>query len=426
MEGNGIIEKILSQETIPRMARVRQTLPSETVPDVAQAVRQSLDRKEIRAAVKPGMSICITAGSRGIFGMDVMIRETAAFVRSLGGDPFIIPAMGSHGGATAQGQADILARYGITEKTMGAPVRATMETSRIGALSDGTPVYIDKYAAAADGIIVVNRIKCHTGFRGKYESGLFKMMAIGLGKQYGAQTVHGRGALEMGESIEMFGRAILQNANVLFGLATIENALDKPYRIVALTPQEIIDQEPDYLNLARTLMPRILFENLDVVIVDYFGKEISGAGVDPNVTKTYKLASGIPSDGRARQVIVLDLTEQSHGNAHGIGVMDIITRRLFEKIDLTVTYANSLTTGGTEVPKIPMVMPNQQMAIKAAVRSALGADKKNLRIVRILDTMHLEEIMISEALLNEARANPLVDILEEPEPMVFDENGDLF
>lgn len=425
MSGDAI-SRIVSGIEIPPMARIRQRLPDETIPDVAVATKQAMDRKELREKIKPGMRIAITAGSRGIFGMVDMLRETVAFVRNLGGEPFLIPAMGSHGGATAQGQRDVLTRYGITPEAVGAPVHATMETVRIGTLDDGTPVYIDRYAAEADGIIVVNRIKCHTGFRGKYESGLFKMMAIGLGKQYGAQTVHGRGADKMGESIEKFGRAILENANVLFGVAVIENAIDMPHMIVALTPQEMIDQEPAYLQLARRLMPRILFEHLDVVIVDYFGKEISGAGVDPNVTHTYKYASGIPLDGRARQVAVLDLTAQSHGNAHGVGVIDLITKRFFDKIDTDITYANSLTTGGTEVPKIPMYLPNQRMCIQAAIHCAQGANREKLRMVRIRDTMHLKEIQVSPALLEEARGNPSFEILEEPTPLVFDLQGDLF
>jgi len=306
MENDSVIHQILQEESIPRMVRVRQTLQCDTIPDIARAVHITLNQQQFRNTIKPGMSIAITAGSRGIYGIDILIRETVSFIKSLGGIPFVIPAMGSHGGATSEGQVEILSRYGITEQTVGAPIRATMETTQIGLLLDGTPVFIDKFAAAADGIVVVNRIKCHTGFRGRYESGLLKMMSIGLGKQYGAQTVHGRGAQKMSESIELFGKAIISNSRVLFGLATIENAIDKPFKIIALTPQEIIDIEPQLLDLARSLMPRILFDNLDIVIVDYFGKEISGAGVDPNITKTYKLASGIPTNERARQVLVLD------------------------------------------------------------------------------------------------------------------------
>lgn len=426
IHNNKTIRTILSEQKIPKMARVRQKLPDATLSDIPAAVRQALNRPEIIDAVKPDMSIAITAGSRGIEGMDIMLRETVHFVKALGGKPFLIPAMGSHGGAVAEGQAEILRQYGITEETMGAPIRATMETAYICDLPDGTPVCIDKYAKEADGIIVVNRIKPHTGFRGKYESGLFKIMAIGLGKQYGAQTVHGRGADRMGESIELFGNAILSHANILFGVATIENALDRPNTIVALTPREIIDREPEYLNLARSMMPQILFDNLDVVVVDYFGKEISGAGVDPNVTHTYKAASNISLEGRPRQVVVLDLSDGSHGNAHGVGVLDIITQRFVDKIDVGITYANSLTTGGTEVPKIPMFMENQELAIKAAIRSALGADRQNLRMVRIRDTMHLQDIEISEALMEEAKHNPNIEILEAPRELKFDKNGNLF
>jgi len=420
------IHRILEREQIPKMAKVRQYFPSEKIGDVPLAVKKALHRPEIMAKIRPGMSVAVTAGSRGISNMPLILAETVAFVREMGGNPFLIPAMGSHGGAAAVGQARILADYGITEDTIGAPIRATMETKQIGVLPDGTPVFIDKYAAEADGIIVVNRIKPHTGFRGKYESGLFKMMAIGLGKQYGAEKVHGRGAKEMGESIELFGRAILTGSNILFGLATIENAFDRTHTVVSLTPSEIIEKEPEYLALAKSLMAKIYFDRLDLVIVDYFGKNISGGGVDPNITFTYKQTSGISCAQKARQVIVLDLTEESCGNAHGVGVLDIITRRFFDKIDLTKTYVNSLTTGGTEVPRIPMIMDNQKLAIKAGIKCAVGADKDRLRVVRIRDTMHLDEIYISEALMLEARSNPSVEVLEEPQSLVFNESGDLF
>ncbi len=425
-EHSSKVNALICTEKIPKMIRVKQKFDESYIEDPATVLQESLNRPEITNQVKPGMSIAVTAGSRGIDNIALITRETIKFIKEQGGEPFIIPAMGSHGGAVAEGQVSILKSLGMTEETMGCPIRATMEVDVLHTLDDGTPVYIDKYAHAADGIVVINRIKPHTGFRGRYESGLFKMMTIGIGKQKGAETTHNRGRLKMGESIELSGNAYLNNAKILFGVASIENAFDKTYRLLALTKDEIREKEPDYLLEARSLLPCLLLEHADVLVVDYMGKNISGTGMDTNITKSYTHGYGISREGRARKIAILDLTEQSHGAAVGIGSADMTTRRLFEKMDFNTTYPNLLTTGGTDSAKIPMVLDNQKLAIQAAIKTAIGADKDNIKIIRIQDTLHISEIQISEGFLAEAEAHPLIEIVGEPEDLVFNERGNLF
>jgi len=420
------VNALICDEKIPKMITVRQKFDEFYIEDPISVLRDSLNRPELANLIKPGMSIAVTAGSRGIDNIAIITRETIRFIKEKGGEPFIVPAMGSHGGAVAEGQVAILKSLGMTEESMGCPIRATMEVDILDTLADGTPVYIDKYAHAADGIVVINRIKPHTGFRGRYESGLFKMMTIGLGKQKGAETTHNRGRLKMGESIELGGNAYLNKAKILFGVATIENAFDRTYRLLALTKDEMREKEPEYLIEARGLLPCLLLENADVLVVDYMGKNISGTGMDTNITKSYTHGYGISREGRARKIAILDLTEQSHGAAVGVGSADMTTRRLFDKMDFNTTYPNLLTTGGTDSAKIPMVLDNQKLAIQAAIKTAIGADKDNIKMIRIRDTLHISEIQISEAFLKEAQDHPLIEIVGEPEELQFDEEGNLF
>ena len=244
-EHNEKVNALVDPVKLPKMAQVRQIFEASELEDAAAVLHAELNREAIRQTVKPGMSICVTAGSRGICHIDLLIRETVAFLKALGAKPFIIPAMGSHGGAVAEGQKVILEGFGITEETMGCPIRASMEVVQFSQLEDGTPCYIDRYAHEADGIVVINRVKPHTGFRGRYESGLFKMMCIGLGKQKGAETVHNRGRRRMGESIELIGNQFLEKEKILFGVAILENAFDRTYALAALLPDEIREKEPD-------------------------------------------------------------------------------------------------------------------------------------------------------------------------------------
>lgn len=420
------IRAILENQIIPPMARVNQLFDDYEISDIEGEMNHVLNRPEFKAAIKPGMKIAITAGSRGISNIASITRAVVNFVKTMGGEPFLIPAMGSHGGATAEGQKELLESYGISEEYVGAPIDSSMEVVKICELDNGTSVYIDRYASQADGIIVINRIKAHTNFRGNYESGILKMMAVGLGKQYGADILHGGDPREMGDRVYEFGTAILKNSPILFAVGIIENAYDKTYQITGLTPEEIESEEPVLLKKSKSLMPKILFDHLDVLIVDQVGKNISGTGMDPNITYTFFSETGIDTSERAQRIIILDLSEETHGAASGLGLADATTRRAFDKIDINKTYPNSLTVGMMESPRIPMVLDSDRYAIQAAIKTATAADKERLRIVRIKDTLHLREIQISEALMAEAVANAQVQIIEKPKPMDFNADGNLF
>lgn len=423
----GVIVELLQDVPVPQMVPIRQKfdsihIPKEQIPEV---IREQFRQEKIRSRVHSGAEIAITVGSRGVANVALITKSIAACLRDLGAIPFVVPAMGSHGGATAEGQRRVIQEYGVTEDYIGCEIRSSMETVEIGKTATGMPVRIDKHAYEADGIIVCGRIKPHTAFRGPYESGLMKMMTIGLGKQYGASMVHASGFGHFRENIPLYGTAILKNAPVLFGIGLIENAYDQTREIVALTPQEIIDQEPVLLERAKSYMPSILFDACDVLIVDEIGKNISGDGMDPNISGRFPTpyASGGIC---AQRVAVLDLTAESHGNACGIGLADCTTRRMFSKMSLEDTYPNSITSTVTENMKIPMIMETDKLAVQLALKTCVEIDRQHPRVVHIKNTMELEQIEISEALLEEARNHPSIEILGPAAPMAFDENGNLF
>ncbi len=421
----GMVEKILEPVVLPRMVRIRQHFDTTKIEDVAAVVLEELKRPAIATTIKPGRRICLTAGSRGVDNIALVLKTIAGFLKEKGAIPFIIPAMGSHGGATAEGQLKIIEDYGVTTSYCGCEIISSMDTVEIGKTPEGQAVFIDKHAAEADGIIVVGRIKPHTAFRGEYESGLMKMMAIGLGKQYGAQACHYEGFKKMAHMVPMFGKTILDNCNVLFGVGLIENAFDQTAVIKALTPDEIVTEEPKLLKIAFTKMPKVKIEKGDILIVDQIGKNISGDGMDPNVSGTF--ATPYASGGfQSQRVVVLDLTDETHGNSNGLGMADVTTDRAYNKVDADASYPNGLTSLILNVLKVPAHFRSDELAIKAAAKTCTDGDRANLRIVRIKDTLHLGEIWISEAMLEEAKAMPDIEILSEPAPFAFDENGNLF
>lgn len=420
------IYSLLAGEEIPPMARVVQKFASDILEDPTGTLRSELMREELSATIKPGMEIAITAGSRQLSNLPALLRELGEFIKSKGAHPFIFPAMGSHGGATTEGQIDILTSFGITEQTMGMPIKATMETVEIAQLEDGTPVYVDKYVHDADGVILINRIKPHTIFHGKYESGVMKMAVVGVGKQKGAEVLHSRGTSNMSHNIERIAGYLFDHSNVLFGVALLENSLDQTCDIKALLPHEIVEQEPELLSRARSFMPAVLLENLDVLIVDRIGKNFSGSGMDPNVTHSFAADTGISNEGRARRIVVFDVSDESHGSVVGIGNADVTTQQLVDKMSIPNTYPNLLTVGFASAAKVPIHFESHELAVKAAIKTALGADKQKLRIVRISDTLHLGEIWASEALKQEILSSPDLEMVGEFEPLAFDENGNLF
>lgn len=416
----------IQQTPLPRMYHVRQCFPRPLVEDVSQAVREEFARPAIAACIRPGQRVCLLAGSRGINQIGRIVRSTVDEVRRLGGEPYIIPAMGSHGGATSAGQLRVLADYGITPERMGAPIVSNIEAEVIGAVLD-MPVYAARDALDADVIIPIGRIKPHTGFRGPVESGLIKMLTIGLGKQMGADTLHAQGMERFGELLPAAADLIIQRLPVALGLAIVENGYDEPAQIEAVLGSEIAAREPELLEVARSLMPSIPFKSLHVLVIQAIGKNISGSGMDPNVCGRFVRSNGpaysdIPE---VQHVAVLDLTPETHGNAAGIGLGDLMTLRVLQKLDLPATYANCMTASHLAGAMIPVVMENDRTCIQAAIKTATRCTPGTLRMVLIHSTLEVGEIWISEALLEEARAQPHLEIAAAPTSLEFDADGNI-
>lgn len=424
------ITDLIKNQPIPKMVRIRQNFDRTHIPveDIASTVQKELDREDLGGKIKPGMKIAITCGSRGMTNNALMARAMVDFVKSKGAEPYIVAAMGSHGGATAEGQTQILRDYGITEEAMGCPVKSSMETVQAG-LSGvrKQPVFVDKNASEADGILLFNRIKPHTSFRGPYESGLMKMMAIGLGKQKGAESIHHQSPAIMHELVEEYGRTILENCPVLGGIAVVENAYDDTYLIKGLTPQEIIDEEPKLKEISYRTIAKLLFDKCDVLVVDKIGKNISGDGMDPNISGRFVLPQYCSGGIDAEKVVVLDITDETHGNAQGIGLAEVTTRRLVDRMKLEMTYPTGVTNTFLHLMKIPMIMDNDREALQLALMCCPEAeDHDHMKLIRIPNTAHIGEIEISEGLLPLAKANPNIEILTDLYDLPFDGQGNLF
>ena len=419
-----VMENILSSIRIPRMFKVKQCFNNETVTDVYAETLKQLHYSGYGKTIKPGMKICITASSRGIDRQREIIKAIVDYVKELSGLPFVIPAMGSHGGATDEGQLEILRKYGIEESYIGCPIKSSMETVRIGYVEDmgkTLPAYVDKYAYEADGVIVFNRVKPHSAFRGPYESGLMKMMSIGIGNQKGAETVHNDGFGTFHRRIFLFGDYVRRHLTVLFSVATVENSYDKCSKIEIIATGEIPAKEKELLRHAFSLMPKIFVSDADILVVGQIGKNFSGSGMDPNITGTWATEFG--SGGLNKQrVVVLDLSDESNGNALGMGNADIITKKLFDKIDFMEMYPNVLTNTVFKTIKVPMVLKDDEMCIRAAIKTCNGINYSSPRIVYIKNSLEIDEILLSEAYWDEISQNADIQILTEPKDLIF-ENG---
>ncbi len=411
---------------LPLMTPVEQHFPATSLDDVTASVEQQVQEAGLLANIKPGARIAVTGGSRGIANIPAITRAVVDQVKKAGGQPFILPAMGSHGGSTPEGQQEVLASYGITPDSMGAPVEATMDVVEIDQLKDGTPVLVNRLALEADGVIIVNRVKPHTSFRGPFESGLMKMMTIGLGSRQGATMAHSRGAHGLATLIPAWGSVILQKAPILGGVAIVENAHEQTARIAALRPEQFESEEPRLLQEARDNMPRLLVHNIDLLIVEEMGKNISGTGMDTNVLGRMMLP-GVkePDEPGVARIVVLDLTDKTHGNANGVGMADIITRRLFDRIDLKATYANVFTTTFLNRAYIPVIMESDREAIEAALDVLRLEDPAQARIVRIKNTLEITHIDISAPLFSEFKDHPHLKQKGDPRPFLFSDDGAL-
>ena len=411
----------------PDMIRLRQTFDRTMVTDIPGAVQAELKKLALGQRVRPGQRIALTGGSRGVANIALILKSAADYLKSLGARPFIFPAMGSHGGATAEGQTAMLAHYHVTEAFTDAPILSSMETVEISKTQDGVPVFIDKNAFEADGIIVVNRIKPHTKFKAPIESGLMKMMAIGMGKQKGAEYYH-KAAIQytFPKIIVDVGREVLKKVPILCGLGLVENGYDQTAAIAAVLPDELEKKEKELLILAKRMMPRLPFNEIDLLIIDEMGKDISGTGIDPNVTGRNRDILGVfPHPVNVRRLFVRDLTPFSGGNATGIGLADLTTKRLVDKIDRLSTYMNCITGISLEKAAIPMHFETDRECIQVALGSVGLIPPRKSRIVRIKNTLQLDEVEVSEIYGGEIPSRPDLEILEGPRPMSFDVRGNL-
>ena len=414
----------------PRMVEVRQKIPSPKIEDYISAIRDELRKKNLHNKIKPGWKIAITAGSRGIAHYPKILATVVDEVKRAGGKPFLIPAMGSHGGATPEGQLQVLKSLGITSETVGAPIHSSMEVDEIGRLDNNAPVYVDRIALKADAIIVVGRVKSHTDFKGKIESGLMKMITIGLGKQKGAEMIHWYQSEGYHKLIPAAAKLIMKKAPILLGLAVVENAYHEFAIVKALEPNEIEREEMKLLEKAKELLARLPFKEIDILIIDEIGKDISGEGMDTNVTGRFWLpGESDPKAPKIKKIVVLDLSEGTHGNAIGIGLADVTTKRTISKIDYDATFVNCLTAGSTETGKIPVFLPNDRDAIATALSTCGPIDPRKAKVVRIKNTLELERFWISESLAEIVKSNrellDRIEFISEPREMQFDVLGTL-
>ncbi|MCI5792938.1 MAG: lactate racemase domain-containing protein [Lachnospiraceae bacterium] len=416
------VTPLIAGQKLPKFVKVKQNFPHNELSEEAikKLIKDNFEKPEFKNTIKPGMRICITAGSRGLSNIVLITRTVVDCVKELGGEPFIIPAMGSHGGATAEGQRGILRSYNITEESMGCPIISSMETVKIGHAEEiDEDVQIDKNAFGADGIIVMNRIKAHTGFKGKYESGLMKMMTIGLGKQAGAYVAHSQGDDVMPERLFSIGSEIIRKAPVIMGIGLMENAFDKTYRIEFLEPSRIADEEPKLLIDAKANMAKIFLDACDVIILEKIGKNYSGGGMDPNVVGRSRLPIGVKSE----RMGIWGLSEESHGNATGMGRADVGTMDFFKQISFNDTYPNAITDHDSSVYKIPLIMDNEKECLQACMAICLKMDPENPRIIILKNSLEVESMLISEALIPEAKTRSELSIESDPFELEFDAEG---
>jgi len=428
IRNDGTVSRLLRDVPLPKMFHASQQFPDAHIEreDIEKTIFDEIARSGMGERIRPGMRIAITAGSRGIRNVDEITRSVAACVKSYGAQPFIVPAMGSHGGATAEGQRELLAGYGITEEKMGCPILSSMETVLLGYSELGKPVYMDKNAYESDGVILSCRLKPHNAFRGPVESGPCKMMTVGLGKQKGAEQVHSDGMDIIAKNIPTMAKVTLGTGKILFAIPCLENAYDQTMMFEAIPAEKILEREPELLKIAFANMPSILVGAGDVLIVDKIGKNFSGTGVDPNITGTF--STPYASGGvQVQRTCFLDLTPESHGNSLGVGLASAITRRIFDQIDADAMYTNCMTSTVIKSAMVPCVLSTDKEAVQFCVRTCNRIDKDNPRIIRIRNSLHIGQIMLSQAYYDDVLAGKYTGLsaLDAPEDMTFDQGGTL-
>jgi len=409
-----------------KMYRILQTFNKNKINNIPEIISIEFKKINLSQKIKPGMKIGITVGSRGINNLLLIIKTIIHEVQKRKGVPFILPAMGSHGDANIEGQRKILASYGITEESTGVSIKATMEVVELAKLENGLPVYFDKYAFQADGIIVVNRIKVHTVYKAEIESGLCKMLSVGLGNHKGATVVHSLGPKGISDNVIKFAQVILKKAPILCGIGIVENAYDDTAKIRAALPEDFYKVDKELLKECKANSPSLPASNIDILILEEMGKNISGAGMDTNITggvKAYK--EGEYNPPQIKKIIVLDLTSESHGNALGVGIADIITKKLYKKIDFEVTYKNVITCGYLDRAKIPLVVNTDKEAIEIALRTIYNLPGTKPNIIIIRNTLKLDDMFFSEIIWEKIKNQKNISTISKRNKLTFDNIGNL-
>ncbi len=416
----------MTDTSFPPIARVRQTFDQPEVADVPAAVAQAIRASRITTRVKPGGSVAVTVGSRGIAGIDTIARAAVDALKELGLAPFIVAAMGSHGGGTAEGQRAMLAEFGVTERALGCPVRCEIETVTLGTNSFGLPIHFDRNAYEADGIVLLNRIKPHTSFTGRYESGLLKMLTIGLGKQQGAAQVHKLGLSGLRTLLPEVGAFLLAKTPAALGVALLENAREHTARVVAVEPEDLLAEEPALLDEARDLMARLPFDQIDVLIVGELGKNYSGTGLDPNVIGRQRVET-MPDLPRpiVTRLAVLDISVETRGNALGVGLADLTTERVVRAADSTPMRVNSLTSNFLTRARMPIHLPNDRDVFAACLDTCWRIDWREARVVVIPNTLELTTLWVTEPLAAEVDGLDGLAFDGTYQPIPFDADGNL-
>lgn len=405
---------------MPDMVSVKQSFSDKHIADVETELLKSLNRLESRGRLY-GKTVAIGIGSRMVTNMKQIVSSTVKWLRLQGAAPFIVPAMGSHGGADALGQVGLLESLGITEESTGAPIRSSMEVVRLAELEDGTPVYCDSLAAHSDGIIICQRIKPHTSISAPIESGICKGMTVGLGKHKGARMFHKRGYDVLGEVLEQTAKAFVATGKILFAIGIVENAFEQTMMVEAIGAGQIIEREKELLKISKENMPSLQFEQIDVLIIDRIGKDINGCGCDPNITG--RPIAHVPPKNKLRlqNIVALDLTDASHGNACGIGVVDFITKKMLGKISFVDTYTNVITSGATMAARLPIITDNDEQAVRLAMLCSYREHMEDVRVVHIMDTLHLTQIDISRNMLKDICSDKRFSVIGPGRPLNFDD-----
>jgi hypothetical protein len=413
---------------LPKLIRVRQQFETPVLEDISQEIFSQIDRLKLFSKIKKDQTVAIGCSSRGIANYAEIVKATVQKFQELGLKPFLFPAMGSHGSASSEGQKKVLENYGVSEKKMGVPIQSSLNVIEIGETGDGIPVYIDQLAMNADHIVLINRVKMHTEFEADIESGLMKMMAIGLGKKIGATRYH-QANMEYGyyHTIRTIAHSVLETGKILFGVGIVENGLSQTAKIGVLPPETLEEDEKELLKIAKRLFARLPFEDVDVLVIDEMGKDISGTGFDSKVVGRIHmpLIAEEPASPRIKRIVVCNLTKKTEGNADGVGLADFVTQHLVDKIDLNALYVNAIAGAEPEHAKIPLTLKNDRDAVQVAIGSIGLIPTEKLKIMRIKNTISLSEVILSDAYQSEVSKRADLELIDESKPMAFGANGNL-